>query len=163
MSSDFSVWKISEPARKAFGEVGRADRHDHELLEVDRVVGMHAAIDDVHHRHRQQPRRGAADIAVQRQVGGHRRGLGGGKRNAENGIGAEPRFVGRAVERDHGLVDLRLRLGVDAAERIEDLVVDRVDRLEDAFAAIDGLVAVAQFDRFMRAGRGAGRHRGAAH
>jgi hypothetical protein len=33
----------------AFG----ADRHDHEFLDVDRVVGMRAAIDDVHHRHRQ--------------------------------------------------------------------------------------------------------------
>ena len=35
----------------------RADRHDHEFLEVDRIVGMHAAIDDVHHRHRQHARR----------------------------------------------------------------------------------------------------------
>jgi hypothetical protein len=27
--------------------------HDHEFLNVDRVVGMLAAVDDVHHRHRQ--------------------------------------------------------------------------------------------------------------
>jgi hypothetical protein len=41
-----------------------ADRHDHEFLNVDRVVGMFAAVDDVHHRHRQDAGRGAADIAV---------------------------------------------------------------------------------------------------
>ena len=49
-----------------------AHRHDHEFLEIDRVVGMHAAIDDVHHRHRQEPRRGAADIAIERQAVGVR-------------------------------------------------------------------------------------------
>jgi hypothetical protein len=35
------------------GDARRADRYDHELLEVDVVVGVHPAIDDVHHRHRQ--------------------------------------------------------------------------------------------------------------
>ena len=41
---------------QGFGEVRRADRRDHELLDVDRIVGMRAAIEDVHHRHRQQRR-----------------------------------------------------------------------------------------------------------
>ena len=38
------------------GETRRANRHDHELLEVDVVVGVLAAVDDVHHRHRQRVR-----------------------------------------------------------------------------------------------------------
>src|SRR5213595_818205 len=51
---------------QAFREARRADRHDHEFLEVDRIVGVHAAVDDVHHRHREEPRGGAPDIAVER-------------------------------------------------------------------------------------------------
>ena len=105
---------------------------------------------------------GAADIAVERLALGDRRGLGRGERDAEDGIGAEPAFVRRAVERDHGFVDLGLRLGVHAAERVEDLAVDRIDRLAHALAEIALLVAVAQFDRLMRAGGSARGHRGAA-
>ena len=140
----------------------RADRHDHEFLEVDRVVGMRAAIDDVHHRHRQHVRVRAADIAVERQAGGFRRGLGDRQRHAEDGVGAEPALVRRAVELDHRLVDVDLVLGFHAADRLEDLAVDGLDRLLDALAEI-ARAAVAQFDRLMRAGRGAGRNRGAAH
>ena len=156
------MWKISEPARNASAKLGSAERHDHEFLEVDRVVGMHAAIDDVHHRHRQKPRRGAADIAVERQVVGDRRRLGDGERDAEDGVGAEPALVRRAVERDHGLVDLDLRLGIHAGERVENLAIDGLDRVLHALAEIALLVAVAQFDGLMRAGRSAGRHGGAA-
>ena len=50
-----------DPPAQGLGERGRPDRHDHELLEVDRVVGVDAAVDHVHHRHRQhvgvRPRR----------------------------------------------------------------------------------------------------------
>ena len=123
---------------------------------------MHAAIDDVHHRHRQSARRGAADIAIKRFALGDGRGLGHRQRHAEDGVGAEPGLVGRAVERDQRFVDLGLRLGVHAAERIEDLAVDRVDRLAHAFAAVAGLVAVAQFHGFVRSRRSARGHRGTA-
>src|SRR4051812_9212888 len=54
-------------------EVGGADRQLHEFLEVDRIDGMNAAVDDVYKRHRQEMGRDAADIAVERQpprVGG---------------------------------------------------------------------------------------------
>ena len=49
---------------------------------------------------------------------------------------------------------------VDAVERVGDLAVDVADGLADAFAAI-AIVAVAQFDRFVLAGRGAGGDGGA--
>ncbi len=92
----------------------------------------------------------------------HRRRFGGGERDAENGIGAEPAFVRRAVERDHGLVELDLRLGVHAAQCVENLAIDRFDGVADALAEIALLVAVAQLDRLMRAGGSARRHAGAA-
>ena len=68
----------------------------------------------------------------------------------------------RAVEIDHDLVDLDLLFDRHLAERLEDLAVDGFDRLAHALAEIASLVAVAQFDRLMRAGGGARRHRGAA-
>jgi hypothetical protein len=147
---------------KGLGKILRAGRYDHELLEVDWIVGMHAAVDDVHHRHRQHTCRRAADIAVERQIVGGGRGLGDRKRNAEDRVGAETGFVGRAVEPDHRFVDLDLRLGVEAAQRIEDLAIDRLDRAEHALAKIALLVAVAELDGLVRARGGARRHGGAA-
>ena len=154
--------KNLRPGAQRLGEGFGAERHDHEFLEVDRVVGVHAAIDDVHHRHRQDPRRGAADIAVERQLVRGGRRLGDGERHAENGVGAEPALVGGAVERDHGLVDLDLGLGVHAAQGVENLAVDGLDRLAHALAEIALFIAVAQLDGLVGAGRGARRHAGAA-
>ena len=37
-----------------FGKLARAVRDDHELLRVHRIVGMRAAVEDVHHRNGQQ-------------------------------------------------------------------------------------------------------------
>ena len=44
----------ADPERVA--ERVRADGHDHELLQVDRVRGVRAAVDHVHHRHGQRRR-----------------------------------------------------------------------------------------------------------
>ena len=123
---------------------------------------MHAAIDDVHHRHRQRPRRGTADIAVERHVEGFRRRLGAGQRHAEDGVGAQPALVRRAVEIDHDLVELNLFLDRTIAQRLENLAVDGLYRLLHALAEIAFLVAVPQLHRFMRAGGSAGGNRGAA-
>ena len=114
---------------------------------------MHAAIDDVHHRHRQGVGLDAADIAIERQVGGIGRRLGHGQRHAQDGIGAQPRLVGGAVQLDHGEVDLDLVLGIEPGQSVEYFTIHRGDRLFDALAAI-ALAAVPQLDRLMRAGRG---------
>ena len=77
-SASCSAWKISEPMRIASATRRRADRQDHEFLDVDRIVGMDAAIDDVHHRHRQR-------------CGRRRRrhsGRAAGPRSAADGLGA---------------------------------------------------------------------------
>ena len=75
---------------------------------------MRAAVEDVHHRHRQQVRVGAADVAEERQAGRLGGGLGDGERDAEDRVGAELGLVGRAVEVDHRLVDEALVVGVEA-------------------------------------------------
>ncbi len=58
---------------QAVPERARADRDDHELLEVDLVVGVRAAVEHVHHRHRQHVGRLAAEVAPQRQTAPRRR------------------------------------------------------------------------------------------
>ena len=144
------------------GQRRRADGHDHEFLEVDRVVGVLAAVDDVHHRHRQHVGRYPADVGIERQPTRIRRRLGDRQADAEDGVGAEVALVVAAVERDHRQVDLALVFGVEAEQRIGKRAVDRVHGLEHALAEIARLVAVAQFDRFVRPGRGARGDRGAA-
>ncbi len=138
------------------GEAARADRHDHELLEVDRVVGVRAAVEHVHHRHRQDPRRLAAEIAPQRLalLGGRR--ARGGERDAEDRVRAEAALVRRAVELDQRAVQAGLVEHVVARDRRGDLAVDVRDRLRHALAEV-GVAAVAQLGRLELAGRGAGR------
>jgi len=147
---------------QGLGEAVRPGRQDHELLDVDRIVGMGPAVDDVHHRGGQDAGRNATQIAVQRQARGDGAGLRAGQADAEDGVGAQPALVLGAVQRDQGLVDTTLVLGVHAAEGVEDLAVDVVDRLADTLAAPQVLVAVAQFHRLMGAGRGTRGHGGAA-
>ena len=77
-------------------------------------------------------------------------------------LAPEPALVRGAVEIDHDLVDLDLLLDGLIAQRLEDFAVDGLDRLLHALAEIALLVAVAQFDRLMRAGGGARGHRRAA-
>ena len=102
-----------------FVKVGRTYGHDHEFLEVDGVVGVGAAVDDVHHRHGQACALGAADVAVERLAAGFGGGLRGGQRHAENGVGAEVGLVGRAIERDHGAIDGDLVFGIHVDEGFE--------------------------------------------
>ena len=144
-------------------EARRADRHDHELLEIDRVVGMGPAVDHVHHRHRQRARRHAADVPVQRHAELRRRGLRDREADAEDRVRAEPALVVGPVQLDHGLVEQRLLGGVAPEQRLAQLTIHRPDGALDALAEIAGGVAVAQLDRFPRAGRGARRHRRAPH
>ena len=97
----------------------------------------------------------AADVTVKRQARSFRRRLGDRKRDAENGVRAEPRLVIRAVERDQRLVDLQLIFSLEPGNGVENVAVDRFDRFQHALSPETSLVAVAQFDRFARAGRSA--------
>ena len=62
-----------DPPPQGLGERGRPHRHDHELLEVDRVVGVDPAVDHVHHGHGEHVGVGPAHVAVQRQARARRR------------------------------------------------------------------------------------------
>ena len=139
------------------GERRRTDRADHELLEIDVVVGVGATVEHVRQRQRQQPRLGAAEVAIERDPGRGRRGMGRGERHAEDRVGAQPALVRGPVEVDHRLVDAGLVERVHADHGRSEVAVDVSDRLQHALAAVPLAVAVAQLDRFVRAGGRTGR------
>jgi hypothetical protein len=146
-----------------FAEARRADRDDHQLLQVEVVVGVGAAVDDVHHRHRQHAAVHAAEVAVQRQARFFGRGAGHGHRHGQHRVGAQAALVVGAVQVDQRLVEEVLLGGVEAQHRLGDLGVDVLDGLEHALAEVARLVAVAQLDGFARAGGRARGHGRAAH
>ena len=115
---------------------------------------MRAAVQDVHHRHRQQRRSLAAEIAIERLVVVARGGLGGCERHAENGVGAEPLLVVGAVELAEAPVEPALVACIETGQSFADLAVDRFHRAPHALAAV-ALAAVAKLVRLMRPGRGA--------
>ncbi len=151
------------------GEGRQADRHHHELLQVDAAVGVRAAVEDVHHRHRQHVRAvgGCASAEVAR----------GARRAARLAAAAAARAA--AIDTpSSALAPSRLLVGVPssaiscsssarwssarAGQRRGDLAVDVRDGRAHALAEVAPLVAVAQFERFALAGGRAGRHGGAA-
>ena len=99
-------------------------------------------------------------IFVERLLLRVRRGARSRHRHGQNRVGAQPRLGRRAVQLDHVLIERALIARVQSRDRLGDFPVDIGDRLQDAFAEISRLVAVAQFQRFVFAGRRARRHRG---
>jgi hypothetical protein len=150
-------------ATQGFAERRLADRHDHEFLDVQAVVRVRAAVDDVHHRHRQLHRARAAEVAVQRQAGFFGRCLRDGHRHGQHRVGAEARLVVGAVQLDQRLVEEGLFRRVEAHDGFGDFGVDVLDGLQHALAQVAAGFAVTQFDGFARAGGRARRHRRAAH
>jgi hypothetical protein len=124
------------PQRSASENDAAPDRHDHELLQVDVVVGVLAAVQHVHHRHGQHVGVGAADVAEERQA----ELFGGGAwRPRATRRGWRWRRAGLvvgAVEVDEHAVDLALVECVEADDRVGDLVVDVVDGGRHALAEV---------------------------
>ena len=134
----------------------RPDGRDHELLDVHVGVGVRPAVEDVHHRHRQQVGVGATDVAEQREGRGLGGGVGDRERDSEDGVCAELGLVGRRVEVEHRLVEESLLVGFEALDRRCDGLEDALDGANRALAEV-AVAAVAQFDGLECArGRAAG-------
>ena len=137
---------------QAVGERLRADRHDHELLKVDRVGRVCAAVDHVEQRHRQGRRTVAAQVPEERHACLARSRLCRRERDAENRVRAEPPLVRRAVEVDQRTVEALLVARITSARCAGKLAVHIGDRVGDTLAA-PGRAAVAQLHRLVHAGR----------
>ena len=144
------------------GERGGAHRHDHELLEVHLVVRVRPAVQHVHHRHGQNARLLAAQVAPQRNA---RLGRGGpchGERDAQDGVGSQAALVRRAVQLDHRVIEPRL---VERRRGRRPHAASSPLAFATAVVTPDAVVlrpAVPQLDRLELAGGGARGHRGAA-
>lgn len=109
------VVDLGAPAQRLTEGLG-ADRRDHELLDVDVGVGVGATVQNVEHRHRQDARVGATEVAEQRQACRLRGGLGDGQAHAEDRVGADLLLVLGAVDGDHLGVDEALVVRLEAEE-----------------------------------------------
>ena len=137
------------------GERARPYRGDHELLEVDRVLGVDAAVQNVHRRHRQQRRLVAGQVSPERLTRFGRRGAREGHRDPEYRVGAESRLALGSIELDQGPIKVFLVGNLPLSERVGDLTIDVRDRLRHALAAKGAIAAVPQFERLTSAGGGA--------
>ncbi len=138
-------------------------RHDHELLDLEAVVGVRAAVEDVHQRRRKDARLRAAEVAIERQADRLRRRARDRHRDAEDGVRAELSLGARAIEIDHRLIERGLIERVAAQDLGRDLLHHVLDGLEHALAEVaGGVVSVTQLDRLVLARRGATRNRRAA-
>ena len=159
----FSAWKTSAPDLQRLGERRRAVRHDHELLQVERVVGVRAAVDDVHHRHRQRARAAAADVAVELQpelVGGRLRA----RRARRRGWRSRPAGPCSAVP-SSSISTASIARWSSTPMPSSRGTISRItlrDGARDALAA-ERRPAVAQLDRLVHAGRRARGHGRPAH
>ncbi len=144
------VEHLGTPAQRV-GKALRPHRHHHELLEVHVVIRMRAAVEDVHHRRRQDACIYATQIAVER----HAKRLGSrtrtGHRNSQNGIRAQPALVFRPVERQHGRIDQSLIASVQPFELRSDDALHVLHSLQHTLAEIVLLVAITQFHRLVLA------------
>ena len=131
-------------------KIHRTNRHDHEFLNIQRVVGMRAAIHDVHHRRWQKMRVYPAKITPQRQANGLRSCARRRHRHTQNGVRTEPPLVGGAVKIDHGLVKPGLVQRVTTDQRVEDVHIHRLDGLQHTLATIARGVAITKLHRLMR-------------
>ena len=143
---------------QGFVEAVEAGRHDHEFLNVHAVVGVFAAVDDVHHRYGQGVAGGVVQHGVERFFQAGSFGMGEGEGDAEDGVCAEVLFEVVAVEVEHDFVEGGEVVNGFAFERRAEFFVDVGDGFGHAFAEVAGFVAVAQLEGFARAGGGAGRN-----
>ena len=156
------VEHLGTPAH-GFAERGCAHGDDHELLQVQAVVGVCAAVDHVHHGHGQLHAAHAAQVAVQGQARLFGGSAGHGHGHGQHGVGAQAALVLGAVEVDQGLVQERLLGGIQAQHGLGNFGVDVFHGLEHALAQVAALVAITHFNGFAAAGGGARRHSGPAH
>ena len=153
--------RFDTPAQR-LAEACRADWHDQEFLEINVVVGVDAAVQDVHLRGGQQAGDGSTEVLIQREAQFIGHGTSSSHRDGQDRVCAQVTLGRRAIELDHGIVQLTLLAGIGALEFGRNHVVDIVDRLEHALAQVTALVAVAQLQCFVLAGGGSAGHRSPA-
>ena len=166
LQSGFESVKNFHAPAQTFGKAGRTNGHHHKFLKVHGTIRVGAAVQDVHHRAGEKIRgsvgRIAREVFVERELARGSRGTSGSHGDGENGVGAEARLRGRAIELDHALIETTLVGSVEVNDGLGDFRVDVGDGFQNAFAEIFRLVTVAKLERFVFTSGSAGRNRGTA-
>ena len=131
---------------QALGERLGANRHNHEFLEVNVVVGMHAAVENVHHGRRQHMGIRTANVAIQRQLARLGSSTCASERSAQNGVRTQVALVRSTVDVDHFGVDSALVASVHADNGFGNFLIHMGDGLLNALAKVAALIAVTQFN-----------------
>ena len=143
-----------------FSEVLGANRLNHELLNINVVISVLAAVDDVHHWYRHGILASStvqfSNVLVQWDALGSSGSLGSSQRDSQNSVGTELGLVFSAVQVDHQGVQATLVSSVETDQGFTDRTIDVGNGLQNAFAHVTGLVAVTKFQSFAGASGGTG-------
>ena len=147
------------PPPEPLGERGRTQRDQHELLQLQGIVGVPSTVDHVHHRDRQHVGVRPAQVAVQGEL--QRRGgrPGHGQGHSQDGVRAEGRLVRRTVQVHQESVDSPLVQGVEPFDLGRDLLADVAHRHQHALPGEAVGIGVPELHRLVAARGRAGRHR----
>ena len=130
----------------------RANWLNHEFLNVDVVVSVLAAVDDVHHRNWHGVFAWGAvqfsDVSVQWQTFSSSCCFGVSQGYSQNGVCTEVRFVFSTVQIDHDLVDASLIFSIFTQQSLSDWAVYRTNSFQYAFTHEARFVAITQFQCF---------------
>ena len=135
-----------------------AHRHHHEFLDVNLVVRVRAAVQDVHHGNGQRPGIHPTHVPVQGLAQAVRSSACHRKAHAENGVGPQIAFVLRAVDFKHGLVNETLVGDVEAHKRFLQFNVDVRNGFLHALAH-PSVSAIAKLNGFVDTRRRSRRNR----
>ena len=131
--------------------------HDHELLEVNRGIGVSTAVDDIGHGNGKNLGVRSANVLEERLSKRGCGGLGGREGNGEDGVGTKAGFGFGSVELQHGLIDIELIKRVHTFQSRGDGFGNMMDGFGNALTEVTGLIAIPKFNGFMFACTGTAR------
>lgn len=139
----------------------RADRGNHELLDVNVGIGVGTTVEDVHHWNGQHVGVRSAEVLVQRELRTVSSSMSSSQGDTKDGVSTQLALVVGSVELDHDLVDNALLTRVTAEHLLGDLLVDVLNSLENTLTGVTLLIAVTQLNGLELTGRSARRNRSA--
>ncbi len=142
----FSCWYVVAPPLERLPEGRRREGSQHELLEVDGVVGVGAPVDHVQERHRQNVRVGPPQVAEESYPQLVGSGVAAASETPRMALAPSLDLSSVPSRSLRGPVEDPLIEGVQAEDRGRDLIVDRGHGLGHALAPI-ARPAVPQLQR----------------
>ncbi len=136
------------------------NRENHEFLHGELVASVTSTVDDIESRNGKNhlATGKVGDVAIKWHTLGSSSSFADGKRDSKDGVGTQAALVIRAVKLDQGIIDGLLVEGVEPDDSRSKNSVDVVDGIQDTFAQVASLIAIAKFNGFVDAGRGATGH-----